>query len=100
MGHELERPGQRDGHQGDERQVDAAADHDQPHRDAQDAHNRDAADEGQEVVGGQEARKEEGEGHQQDQREQKDDALLRQMKDAEHGHSLPPTIRRFTVLGV
>ena len=65
-GHQLKRPGHRYRHEGDKGQVYAPADHDESHRNAEDSQHRDTADEGKDVVRGQEARNECGEHHQQE----------------------------------
>ena len=75
---QVQRPRHRHRHQRDQRQVDAAADHDQAHRHAEDAEDGDAADQVQQVVRRQEAGQRHGEDEAQQQRQTEDDLLLAQ----------------------
>ena len=83
-GGKLQRPGDGDGHQCDQRQVDAAADHDQSHRHAEDAEDGDAADQIEELLVGQEAGQRDGEADAQQHRQTEDDLFLAQAPEDLH----------------
>ena len=77
MGREREDPGDGHDHGRDHRQIDAAADHDQPHAESEDPQDRDTPDERDKIAGRKKIVQREREDHEQDRREGENDAFLR-----------------------
>ena len=73
----LQVPGRRHRHDRDGREVDAAADHDDRHADRQKTENRDAADDRDQIVDGEEARQADRGRGEEKHGEAEDDPLLR-----------------------
>jgi hypothetical protein len=77
MRREREGPGNGHDHGRDHRQIDAAADHDQPHAQTQDPQDRDTANERHKIARREKIVQRERENYEQDRREGEDDAFLR-----------------------
>ena len=92
---EIEREAHRDDEVRNDREVDAPAEDDERHADAQHGEDGDAADQRQHVADGQEARKEDGEGGEDAEKNREDDPLLIQLRLQRQGFSsLRPTACR------
>ena len=74
--HHLQHQTGRDGERGDQRNVDAAAEHDDRHGQAENAKHRHVLQQRQHVVGGEEALQEDGEDNEQRREYDEDDFLL------------------------
>jgi hypothetical protein len=86
----LQIPGDRHRHDGDGREIDAAADDHHRHADGEDAEHADAAHDGDQIVDGEEAGKSHACCHEQQDRQREHDALLAHVPDREERFHLPP----------